>query len=165
MTNEELAEIERKLEALTELYYKIYPDSLNPEYFKLMGQLIAALKQRDEVLEDKRRIAREFDIALNGVKDAAAQASLIDTHMQAIQLINQKDARIQELEKQYKEIWERLAPLTLEIHQIQEQNREFRGCLNYYGDIVDQPGCSFQSVLNSHGQIAREVLAKYPEEK
>lgn len=40
--------------------------------------LMQAIADRDEVLEDHKRLVREIDVALNGEKGAALQASLVD---------------------------------------------------------------------------------------
>lgn len=40
--------------------------------------LLQAIDDRDEVLEDHKRLVREIDVALNGEKGAAPQASLVD---------------------------------------------------------------------------------------
>lgn len=40
--------------------------------------LLQAIDDRDEVLEDHKRLVREIDVAINGEKSAAPQASLVD---------------------------------------------------------------------------------------
>ncbi len=59
-----------------------------PNYVEPIDPLKAALRERDEwkeraedykeVLDDKRRLTRELDVAMHGEKDAAKQASLCD---------------------------------------------------------------------------------------
>ena len=64
------------------------------EFLNAAPDLLSACEERDslrEVLEDKRRLARELDIALHGEEGAAKQASLCDLIVPAQRLREERD--------------------------------------------------------------------------
>lgn len=68
-------------------------DALRP----LHAELEKVAMERDdykEVLEDKRRLARELDVIINGEDGAAKQASLCDLLSQVKTLVSERDAAL-----------------------------------------------------------------------
>ena len=89
MTPEELEQWE--VEATD---YKLKRGSIHPgQWNDRILALCAEVRNLREVLNDKKRIVREFDVQLNGEKGAASKASLIDIFAQVSeQLAKQRKA-------------------------------------------------------------------------
>lgn len=74
----------------------------------LVTEQAEEIKALNEVLDDKRRLTRELDVAMNGEEDAAKQASLIDLIAQAKSLRSEA-SRVIEVVKAKRERWRNAA--------------------------------------------------------